>query len=285
MASPNRSQSLTGALFLCATPIGNLQDISFRAIDALKSVDLIAAESAEETKKLLRHYQIQKPLISYYDKGDSSSKENQLIEILKEGKSIALVSSAGTPLMSDPGYRLVKRCIEDGISVTPIPGPTACIAALTVSGLPPHPFYFAGFLPAKKNERKKILTEIGALPCSLVFYESPHRIHESLDDCIEILGNRPAALSRELTKIHEETIRGKLRDIAGKIKDKPVKGELTLVIGGNETHPEISEAEIVEEIDRLLQKGLPVSQASRETAKKYGLSKNKIYALAHRPAH
>jgi len=273
-----------GTLYLCATPIGNLEDFSFRAVKILESADLIAAESTEETKKLLERYKIHKPLISYYDKGNSELKENQLIEQLKNGKTIALVSSAGTPLVCDPGYRLVKRCAEEGISVVPIPGASACITALIASGLPPHPFLFVGFLPSKKNERLKVLEPLALLPYTLIFYESPHRIHESLADCLEVFGNRRAAVARELTKIYEEFIRGTLQEIIERIKGKTVKGELTLLIEGCTEREEIPEKQLEEEIALLLQKGVSVSAASKEIAQRHGLSKNKIYALAHRLA-
>lgn len=273
---------MSGTLYLCATPIGNLDDFSFRALKTLEAADLIAAESTEETKKLLHHYNLRKPLISYYDKGQSESKENQLLDKLKTGASVALVSSAGTPLISDPGYRLVKRCVDEGIAVIPVPGAAACITALMASGLPPHPFLFTGFLPPKKTERSKYLNTLRTLPFTLIFYESPHRIHESLQDCLEVFGNRQAVLARELTKVYEEFIRGTLEKIILRIADKPVKGELTLLVHGDESAHEISETQLEEEILALLQKGVNASTASRELAQKYGLSKNKIYNLAHR---
>lgn len=269
-----------GSLFICPTPLGNLEDITLRVLRVLKEVDWIAAENTKHTQKLLNHFGIHQKLISYYDLGESQAKEKKLIELLKHGSSIALVSSAGTPLLSDPGYKLVQQCIQEQIPVIPLPGPSALITALAGSGLPPHPFYFGGFLPPKSNARKALLQNIEALSCTLIFYETPHRISESLKDSLEILGNRHAVLARELTKIHEEFLRHPLADLAALVSDTPLKGEMTLIIAGKEKQ-EINWSSLEEEIRTLLEKGVSASEASRRLAKKHELSKNKIYPLAH----
>lgn len=271
-----------GTLYICPTPIGNLEDITLRVLRILKEVDLIAAENTTHTKKLLNHFEISKPLISYYDSGDPSLKEEKLIEQLKNGLTVALVSSAGTPLISDPGYGLIQQCIREKIPTVSLPGPSAVITALAASGLPPHPFFFGGFIPAKSKARQDFLTGMIALPATLVFYEAPHRILESLEDCLRILGDRPAALARELTKIHEEILHGALSEILTMMAQKPPKGEITLLIGPPGEPPTPEWEALEKEIQVLLKKGVSISNASRELAKKYGLSKNKIYAMAHR---
>lgn len=219
-------------LYLCPTPIGNLEDITLRVLRVLKEVDFIAAENTTHTKKLLFHFGIRKPLLSYYDTGRPEMKERKLMEKLKSGNSIALVSSAGTPVLCDPGYRLVRRCFEENIPVVSLPGPSAVIAALVASGLPPHPFFFGGFLPAGKQARRKFLEKVADFFGTLIFYESPHRIAESLSDCFEILGNRNVALVRELTKIHEEILRGSLSEILRLTEEKKWRGELSFLVSG-----------------------------------------------------
>jgi len=270
-----------GTLFVCPTPLGNLEDITLRVLRVLKEVDLIAAENTQHTQKLLHHFDIHKPMVSYYDSGSSEAKEEKLIEKLNQGKSIALVSSAGTPLVSDPGFKLVRRCYEEGLSVVSLPGPSACVTALVASGLPTNQFFFAGFLSSKSKARKTMLKQVKSFPATLVFYEAPHRILESLKDCLEVLGDRPAALVRELTKIHEEVIGGTLSLIVKKVEERPPKGEITLVIAGEEAPEEIEPGQLKQEIEALVEKGVSIREASREIAKKYDISKNKVYALAH----
>src|SRR5215472_589524 len=198
-----------GTLFVVATPIGNLSDISKRALEVLEKVQVIACEDTRQTIKLLNHFGIQKPLTSYHEFNEEK-KAAELADQLAEGTNVALVSDAGVPAVSDPGYRLVRLCRLRGISVVPIPGPNAAITALAASGLPSDEFMFVGFLPAKKNARREKLTEIMNVRCTLVFYEAPHRIEAALDDMQEVLGDREVCIAREITKIHEEYAVGRL---------------------------------------------------------------------------
>lgn len=222
-----------GTLYLCATPIGNLEDITLRALSTLREVDWIAAEDTRRTRKLLNHFGISKPVISYHEHNEAQ-RAAELLERLARGESGALVSDAGTPVLSDPGYPLVRRAIEEGIAVVPVPGPSALIAALIVSGLPPHPFYFGGFLPRKEAERARVLKELAPLPATLVFYEAPHRLVETLEAARSILGDRNAAVARELTKLHEEVRRGKLSELASHFGAEGARGECVVVIAGAE---------------------------------------------------
>jgi 16S rRNA (cytidine1402-2'-O)-methyltransferase len=220
-----------GTLFVVSTPIGNLEDITLRALRILKEVDLIAAEDTRRTGLLLKHFGIETPLTSYFE-GNELKKGEWLITRLKEGDRIALVSDAGTPGISDPGYRLVRLAIENGIPVIPIPGPSAIITALSVSGLPTDSFIFKGFLSHKSKKRRDQIQQLKKLRETLIFYESPHRIHQTLQDIFEILGDREMVLARELTKIYEEILRGKVSEVIRQIEDRKLKGEITLVISG-----------------------------------------------------
>ena len=217
-----------GALVIVATPIGNLSDTSPRALEALRNADLIACEDTRQTLKLLNHFGIQKPLTSYHDFNETT-KAAALGEKVGEGLTVALVADAGTPAISDPGYRLVRYCQEHGFPVKVIPGPNAAIAALAASGLPSDEFFFAGFLPSKKSARRQKLDSLRLLPATLIFYEAPHRIEGTLADLLEVFGDRETCVARELTKIHEEILFGKLSEILGKVK--PL-GEFVIVIGG-----------------------------------------------------
>jgi len=214
-----------------ATPIGNLEDITYRAIKVLSKVSFIAAEDTRWTKKLLNHYQIKARLISYHEHNEEKRAE-ELVNLLLKGEDIALVSNAGTPGISDPGYRLVQRAAETDIEVIPIPGASAVIAALSVSGLPTDSFFFSGFLPRKKGKRERRLKELKDLASTLIFYEAPHRIERTLAEMEEILGDREMVLARELTKLHEEVIRGRISSIKEKLAGKKVRGEITLIIRG-----------------------------------------------------
>lgn len=216
---------------MVSTPIGNLEDITLRALRILKEVDLIAAEDTRRTGLLLKHFGIETPLTSYFE-GNELKKGEWLITRLKEGDRIALVSDAGTPGISDPGYRLVRLAIENGIPVIPIPGPSAIITALSVSGLPTDSFIFKGFLSHKSKKRRDQIQQLKKLRETLIFYESPHRIHQTLQDIFEILGDREMVLARELTKIYEEILRGKVSEVIRQIEDRKLKGEITLVISG-----------------------------------------------------
>lgn len=216
-------------LYVVATPIGNLQDITLRAVDVLRQADLIAAEDTRTTCKLLRHYKITTPLRSYHEHNEAYVARLLLTE-LKFGKSVALVSESGTPLVSDPGYRIVRAAIEEGVEVIPIPGPSALLAGLSVSGLPAHEFTFRGFLPRTPGARKKEIRKLAEHEGTLIFYESPHRIRATLADALEALGDRPAVLCRELTKLHEQILRGSLSELLG--ADFPERGEFVLLISG-----------------------------------------------------
>jgi 16S rRNA (cytidine1402-2'-O)-methyltransferase len=228
MTPPPENKS--GQLYLVSTPIGNLEDITLRAIRILKEVDAIACEDTRHTQKLLNHYGIKKRLVSYHEHNENT-RAPELISELLNGASIALVTDAGTPIVSDPGHRLVALCAENNISVIPIPGASAALAALAGSGISADRVLFIGFLPARQGERRRALTELANNSATLVFFEAPHRIANMLSDASEILGPRPAALARELTKLHEEFLRGTLDDLAKKLNVTPLKGEFTLVVG------------------------------------------------------
>jgi len=220
-----------GQLYVVATPIGNLEDITLRAIKVLKAVDLVLAEDTRRTRQLLRHFQIHKPVTSYHAY-TPESKEQSLLTLLESGKSLAMVSDAGTPGISDPGGRIIQKAIEWRIPVIPIPGPTALTAALTVCGLPLHQFLFAGFLPSKTSARRKHLEGLRWEKATLVFYESPHRLVAMLKDVLQAFGNRRAAVARELTKVHEEVIRGTMVEVVDHFQRTPPRGELVVVVEG-----------------------------------------------------
>ncbi|MFQ6606337.1 MAG: 16S rRNA (cytidine(1402)-2'-O)-methyltransferase [Fidelibacterota bacterium] len=221
-------------LFLVATPIGNLKDITLRALEVLKSVPLIAAEDTRRTRKLLTHYQITTPVVSYFEH-NRATRIPQLIQQLQHGNSLALVTDAGTPGVSDPAYKLIRAALEKGIKVEAIPGPSAALAALVSSGLPTDRFLFEGFLPARKG-RKKRLEALRELDATLIFFESPQRLVRTLRDCFAVFGDRPAVVARELTKIHEEVIRGTLSEVLSYFNHTPPRGECTLLIGKNDAH-------------------------------------------------
>ena len=225
------SNPIKGTLYIVSTPIGNREDITLRALRILKEADLIAAEDTRHTGLLLRHFGIQTPLTSYFE-GNESRKKEFILSKLRQGERVALVSDAGTPGISDPGFRLIQTAAENRIAVVPVPGPSAVIAALSVSGLPTDAFLFKGFLPHKSKKRKDWLKQLEGVRETLIFYESPHRLSETLNDIFEILGDREMVLTRELTKIYEEVLRGKVSEIQTQIGDRKLKGEITLVISG-----------------------------------------------------
>lgn len=225
------SNPTKGTLYIVSTPIGNREDITLRALRILKEVDLIAAEDTRHTGLLLRHFGIQTPLTSYFE-GNESRKKEFILSKLRQGERVALVSDAGTPGISDPGFRLIQTAAENRIAVVPVPGPSAVIAALSVSGLPTDAFLFKGFLPHKSKKREDWLKQLEGVRETLIFYESPHRLSETLNDIFEILGDREMVLTRELTKIYEEVLRGKVSEIQTQIGDRKLKGEITLVISG-----------------------------------------------------
>src|SRR6516165_7546296 len=225
-----QSESRAGCLYLVATPIGNLEDITLRALRILKEADQIACEDTRHTQKLLNHYNIRKSLVSYHEHNEMT-RAPELVVAMEDGASIALVSDAGMPLVSDPGYRLVTLCLRHRVPVVPIPGPSAILAALSASGLPNDEFLFAGFLPARSGERRRALERLRIEDRTIIFYEAPHRIEETLADANEILGDRPACIAREVTKIHEEFRRGSLAELATSLSENPARGEITLLIG------------------------------------------------------
>jgi 16S rRNA (cytidine1402-2'-O)-methyltransferase len=271
---------LSGTLYLVATPIGNLEDITLRALRVLRDqASVIACEDTRQTQKLLEHFQIRKPLLSYHEHNEASRTE-QLLGALERGESVALVSDAGTPLISDPGYRVVHEAVAKGYLVVPLPGASAALTALTASGLPTDQFRFIGFLPPKAGARRKALEALADEAATVIAYESPHRILESLGDMSEIFGERPLVLARELTKLHEEFLRGSARTIRDELERRgSVKGEITLVIGRAETQPEI--ADPLAEIQRLQKElGLDRMEAIKSVAKRLGLPKREVYRLA-----
>lgn len=265
------------ALYLVATPIGNLEDITLRAVRILREVALIACEDTRQTQKLLHHYEIRKPLVSYYEHNEAT-RTAEILAALERGESVALVSDAGTPLVSDPGYRVVTAAIEHGFQVIPIPGASAALAALAASGLAAVEFRFIGFLPPKVGARRKALEQLANETATLIAYESPHRILETLSDMAEILGGRRIVLARELTKIHEEFLRGTAQSIREELGQRSaVKGEMTLLIAGFERTAEI--ADPLAEVYRLEQGGLDRMEAIKAVAKQMGLPKRELYRL------
>lgn len=227
-----KSRKPGGILYVVSTPIGNLEDITLRALSTLKSVNLIAAEDTRTTRKLLNHYQIKTPLSSYFEYNERS-KSKFLLSLLTRGEKIALVTDAGTPGISDPGYRLINLAIEKNIPVVPIPGVSSITAALSVSGLPTHSFLFRGFVPSKKGKRRKFYEEIKNEKVTTVFYESPRRLFESLKDLAEVCGDRRVVIAREMTKVFEEILRGKISELLDILKSRNIKGEITVMLEGS----------------------------------------------------
>jgi 16S rRNA (cytidine1402-2'-O)-methyltransferase len=226
---------LPGFLYIVATPIGNLEDITLRALRILREeADVIACEDTRQTQKLLDHFEIRKPLLSYHEHNEAA-RTWELIDRIERGESVALVSDAGTPLLSDPGYRLVKLAIEKGIAVVPLPGASAVLAALAGAGLPTDEFRFVGFLPAKGGARRKALEALQSEQATVIAYESPHRILESLTDMAELFGDKSIVVARELTKLHEEFLRGTAQQVLDQLSARPsIKGEFTIVLGRSE---------------------------------------------------
>lgn len=270
-----------GKLYLVATPIGNLEDITLRALRVLKEVDLIACEDTRHTAKLLAHYGISTPRESYHEHNESS-RTPQLLALLQNGKNIALVCDAGTPLISDPGLTLVRSCHQAGIEVLPIPGPNAAVAALSGSGLSTDAFFFAGFLPARSAARKKRLQELATMPATLVFHEAPHRLLATLEDMLAILGPRPACSVRELTKMHEEWLRGSLAEILEALRKRSkIQGEITLMVSGSSggaTQARSWPASIRRHVEEEMRKtGASRKEALRSVALQRGISRNQAY--------
>ncbi|MGH9822462.1 MAG: 16S rRNA (cytidine(1402)-2'-O)-methyltransferase [Blastocatellia bacterium] len=272
---------MAGSLYLVATPIGNLEDITLRALRILREVDLIACEDTRHARKLLSHFDISKPLVSYHEHNERERTE-ELVQKLEAGTNIALTSDAGMPLISDPGYRLVCEASAHGIAVVPIPGASAVITALAASGLPTDEFVFAGFLPRKRGARRTRFNDFLLTPSTLVFYETPHRIKEALEDAREVLGDRPAAIARELTKLHEEIVRGTLSEIEARVAEKAPRGEFVLMIAGASQLTVPTEGDerrsILEQVDDLMEaEGIDQKTALKQVARSRGITRRDAY--------
>jgi len=273
---------LTGTLYLCATPIGNLEDITLRALRVLREADLIAAEDTRRTRKLLSHYGIHTPLTSYHEH-NCRKKGKYILELLAAGKNIALVSDAGMPGISDPGVELVTPALESGFRVIPVPGPSAAVTALVVSGLPAGSFVFEGFLPFSQKARRDKLAALLHERRTLIFYESPHRLKAALADIREVVGNRRMAAARELTKQHEEVIRGTVDEVLEHFREKEPRGEFCLVLAGaageafqmEKTAP--AGVEPADHVARLEAEGVGLKEAIRQAARMYGLPRREVY--------
>lgn len=270
---------MAGNLYLCATPIGNLSDITLRCLEVLKSVDLIAAEDTRRTKALLNHFEISKPLTSYYEH-NRKEKGEYLAQQMAEGKNIALVSDAGTPAISDPGEDLVKICIERGISVVPVPGPVAAINALIGSGMSTGRFTFEGFVSVNKQSRREHLASVAEEKRTMIFYEAPHKLLSTLYDFKQTFGGeRRIALCRELTKIHEEFVRLTLDEAIEKYEETPPKGEFVLVVeGAPEKEADFSDISISDHVERFIAEGMTEKDAMKAVAKERGIRKSDVYA-------
>ena len=268
---------MPGILYIVATPIGNLEDITLRARRILRECDWIACEDTRQTRKLLEHLDISKPLVSYYEHNEAG-RAGELVAKLEAGANVALVSDAGTPLISDPGYRVVLAAIEAGIPVVPIPGVTAAVSALSASGLATDSFRFCGFLPAKTTQRRKMLAQLKQETCTLIFYETPHRILDALKDVEAVMGSRPAVVARELTKIHEEFLRGTAAEIRATLAGRAsVKGEITLLIGKAKAAEAADDAPLDDAVRVAEKQGLSRMDAIKRVAKERGLSKREVY--------
>ena len=272
---------MAGRLYVVGTPIGNLGDLSPRAAQTLAAVDFIAAEDTRVTRGLLNHLDIHKPLVSYYEH-NARQKGPQIVERLLAGESAAIVTDAGMPCISDPGEQLVALCAQAGVETVVIPGPSAVVAALALSGLPTGRFAFEGFLPANKGERRRHLEAVAADDRTLIFYEAPHKAAATLADMAQILGDRPLAVARELTKLHEEIWRTTLGEAAARYAQEPPRGELVLVVGGAEkpAQEEVPLEEALAQVASLQAQGVPLKEAARQVAAATGLRKNQLYQLA-----
>jgi 16S rRNA (cytidine1402-2'-O)-methyltransferase len=266
---------VSGRLFVVATPIGNLADITLRALRVLGEADVIAAEDTRTTRKLLAHHGIRTPLVSYHEHNEVV-RTPELLKRMESGETVALVSEAGTPSISDPGYRLVSEAIAAGVAVEPVPGASAILAAVVVSGLPSDSFVFEGFLPRRRTERQRRLESLKNEARTLVFFEAPHRLDHSLTDLLEVLGDRRVALCRELTKLHEEVRRGTLTELVAALQRRPVKGEIVLVVEGAKEAAVDLDGAIDEALDRI-GKGASLREAARDVADERGVPRRALY--------
>jgi len=268
-----------GTLYVVATPIGNLEDVTLRALRVLREVRLIAAEDTRTARKLLARYDIATPTTSYFEH-NKAAKMPQVLAALAEG-DVALISEAGMPGLSDPGYELIRAAIAAGYPVVPIPGPSAITTALAAAGLPADRFVFLGFLPRRKKERRELLAEVAGLPWTLVFFEAPHRILESLADMQEVLGDRPMAAARELTKMHEEIARGTVAELRARLEAGDTRGEFTLVVAGASREPPAAwpRERVVAALREAMGRGLPAKEAAREVGRAAGWKPREVYTL------
>ncbi len=275
-----KNEKSSGILYVVSTPIGNLEDITLRALRVLKEVDLIAAEDTRRTRQLLTHYGIHKTLISYHEHNERM-REDPLLDKLRQGEKVALVTDAGTPGISDPGEPLVRRAVREGIALVPIPGPSAAVAALSISGLPTESFLFYGFLPSKSSARRKFLESLKKRTETLIFYESPRRLWAFLKEALEVLGDRQGMVAREITKVYEEFLRGTISEILGKINGVEVKGEITVLLAGN-TEREIVDSQAIQTALQhyTVEVGLPWKEAVDRVAEDLGAAKREVYQEA-----
>jgi 16S rRNA (cytidine1402-2'-O)-methyltransferase len=267
---------MSGRLFVVATPIGNLEDITYRAVRVLREAGVIACEDTRQSRKLLDHYAIDRPMVSYHEHNEAE-RAAELVKRMLAGESVAVISDAGMPLISDPGYRLVHAAVEAGIAVEPVPGPSAVMAALAGSGLPTDAFRFCGFLPAKPGQRKHFLEALLGEELTLIFFEAPHRILETLEDLNQLMPERPVVVARELTKVHEEFLRGTAAELREELERRDlIRGEITVLVGKGTRVAEVS-ASLDEDVDALVRAGLPKMDAIKAVAKRRGLSKREVY--------
>lgn len=265
-------------LYVVATPIGNLEDVTLRALRVLREVDVIAAEDTRRTRKLLARYEIHTPLTSYHE-GNERAKAEVLAQRLEAGESVALVSDAGTPTISDPGYRLVRAAADKGLPVTPVPGASAAVAALSVCGLATDRFVFQGFLPSRRGRRKEKLQELREDHRTAVYYEAPRRVRDTLSDMREVLGDRAALVGRELTKAHEELLRGTLSELAERLDRDAPRGEFVIVVAGRGETPEVDEDLLRAEAARLIRTGRKANDVAKLMARTFPLAKRDAYEL------
>jgi 16S rRNA (cytidine1402-2'-O)-methyltransferase len=269
----------TATLYIIATPIGNLEDITYRAVRILGEVDLVAAEDTRHSLKLLNHFGISKPLTSYFDH-NQQIKGERILNALRQGKSVALISDAGTPCISDPGYQLVRDAVAEGIPVVPLPGACAAITALSASGMPTDTFTFAGFPPSRQGKRRTFLSGINSLPGTLVLYEAPHRLLDTLSDIREVLGERQVIVARELTKVFEECIRGSVSDVIAAVSQDVVRGEVVLLIAPGEVAAQETES-LEKVLSRLMADGtLSIKDIAKKAAEISGVSRSEAYSKA-----
>jgi 16S rRNA (cytidine1402-2'-O)-methyltransferase len=270
---------VSGKLVLCATPIGNLEDASRRLLRTLEEADVLACEDVRRARKLLSHFEIPARTLVVYNEGNERRRAGDLVRRVDAGETVALISDAGMPGLSDPGYRLVRACVDAGLPVEIVPGPTAAVSALVLSGLPPGRFVFEGFLPRKAGDRSRRIAELATEVRTLVFYVSPHRVEETLADLRTGLGDRPAALVRELTKVHEEVRRGTLSGLLGELGERPARGEIVVVVGGaiGAHRPRADASELARRARRLMDEGVERREALASVARSAGVPRRAVF--------